>query len=63
MRGGKRLEGQRGFLGFVGLQQECDGLPVPAKHKRTTEYAPVMELVDMQDFGAVTSVKEFPSIR
>ena len=34
---------------------------VPAIFK--TEYAPVMELVDMRDFGAVTSVKNFSSIR
>ena len=30
---------------------------VPAIFK--TEYAPVMELVDMRDLGAVTSVKKF----
>ena len=29
------------------------------KHLGKTEYAPVMELVDMRDLGAVTSVKKF----
>lgn len=34
---------------------------VPAIFK--TEYAPVMELVDMRDLGAVTSVKNYPLTR
>jgi len=31
-----------------------------ARGEEKMEYAPVMELVDMRDLGAVTSVKVFP---
>ena len=39
-------------------QAQCSA-PVFSSPGKTNEYAPVMELVDMRDLGAVTSVKKF----
>ena len=38
-------------------------IPLRVKERGTKEYAGMMELADMQDLGAVTSVKVFPLCR
>ena len=45
--------------GAAASAEFCRPIFAPAALKR--EYAPVMELVDMRDLGAVTSVKNYRS--
>ena len=44
-------------------KHSASGIPSPSKSREKMEYAGMMELVDMRDLGAVTSVKNFSSIR